>query len=178
MMRKCAKEFIERTVEHIHRVQKNMIFLVTNHQSTLGLSIADCKDCMHNVMVHDQSKFSPNLFDSYVEINNYYSERRKGNKNYKYPSGMKTKIDVAIKHHYQAENHHPEGLVERNERLTYAQMMEIVCDLQAMAQEFGEGNCRKYYEEVWKKKQIENFYNEIDWEITISFMNRVIKCFE
>lgn len=179
-MSEKQNRYYKRTVEHIQRVQKNMLYLITKHQEALELPDEQCRECMWNVMKHDQSKFSVEQFEPYVHLTEYYHQRKTlGNKEYKYPTEeIKKQVDAAVINHYAVENHHPERLKGKAEKMLWVELLEVVCDLQAMAQEFGEGSCRKYWEDVWLKKQMENFWDDWDWETSRVFMDKAIKCFE
>lgn len=172
--------YLTRTVEHIHRVQNNMVTVTTKFRDRLKLSDEDCRKLMFNVMKHDQSKFSPEQFEAYIELTEYYYQRKKlGNTEYKYPSlECELEVNAAVEHHYRNENHHPERFVGDLGKYDIYEAIETVCDLQAMAQEFNEGVCRNYYEKVWKPKQAKNFYDDFNWIETTTVMDLVIRCFE
>jgi len=175
---KYANYFV-RTFEHINRVQRNMLTLILLHQDRLGLTTEQCREAMYNVLNHDRSKFSPEQFEPYVELTEYHRQRRTNkNYDYEYPSGVKELVDQAIENHYQCENHHPQRLRGILGKYTQLEAIETVCDLQAMAQEFGEGTCRKYFEEVWKPTQSQYFYDDYNWECVVVWMDEAIKCFE
>jgi hypothetical protein len=142
------ERYFKRTVEHIHRVQMNMLTVVTKFDRELSLSDEQRRILMYRVMIHDQSKFSDIQTGPYIELTEYHNQRKVlGNKDYDYPTPeIKNKVEVAVRHHYQCENHHPErmkGLVMKMDSL---EVIEVVCDLQAMAQEFNEGSCAGYFE--------------------------------
>lgn len=170
--------YIVRTVAHIHRVQKNMVFLTTICRKTLGLSSDDCRELLYNVMRHDRSKFSEKQFDPYIELTYYYHSRKYGDPTYEYPDGIGDLVGVAVTDHYCVENHHPEGLNKDRPKFSRFDAFETVCDLQAMAQEFNEGNCRKYFESFWKPKQVENFIYPDNFNEVLGWMEEAIKCFE
>ncbi len=178
-MNKVDYYFI-RTTEHIHRVQKNMLTVVTEFKSELNLSDENCRQLMFNVMNHDRSKYSKQQFMPYIELTEYYRQRKElKNLEYDYPSKeIKDSVDKAVLHHYNNENHHPEiangGLLKWD----IYNAIETVCDLQAMAQEFNEGVCRNYYENVWKPKQAKHFYDDFNWIQVTTIMNAVIELFE
>lgn len=176
---KIDRYFI-RTTEHIHRVQKNMLELVTTHRIVLGLTDGDCRKLMHNVFNHDRSKFSPEQFEPYVELTEYFYQRKTlGNKEYDYPIGCREKVNEAIDHHYKNENHHPEifevGSLGKWDKF---EAYETVCDLHAMAQEFNEGSCRNYWLEVWRKKHFVRFYDDYNWSQIEAWMGAAIRCFD
>jgi hypothetical protein len=166
-----TKRYIKRTLKHIHRVQSNMAYILTNHADRLLLSEKDIRLMMYKVMVHDRSKFSEAQYDAYIELTEYYRQRKKlGNKEYDYPDeDTKEKVDLAVKNHYQVENHHP----ERNTPLTKHECIEVICDLQAMAQEFNEGTCRKYFTDVWSPRYSQKINSD-----NYATMCTVVCCFE
>lgn len=175
--------FIVRTVEHIHRVQVNMVFLVTNHFQTLGLSRKEIQTLMHNVMKHDQSKFSVAQFEAYIELTEYYRQKRLDNKAYEYTEEGKHAVDLAVTNHYRSENHHPERFIRDDGKIeagiyTKEEAIETVCDLQAMAQEFGEGTCRRYLDEVWWPEHNKYFSDDYNWGMVKGWMSDAANCFE
>lgn len=176
--------YFQRTVTHIHRVQKNMLLLVTQYADILYLTGEDCRICMHNVMNHDRSKFSKIQFIPYVELTEFYRQRKVlMNKNYEYPNGVKAQVDEAVLDHYEQENHHPDKFL-RDDGSIWAgsfnkyEILETACDLQAMAQEFDEGSCRKFFEKVWKKKHMKHFSDDCNWKEVMVWMKEAISCFE
>lgn len=167
-----------------------MLYLVTecrdfkfNADSPRPFSLADddtCRTLMHNVMKHDRSKFSTNQFLPYIELTEFHHQRKTlKNENYDYPNEeIKKQVDGAIQNHYYVENHHPEGHTAIFLAPNYFEIAEIVCDLQAMAQEFNEGSCRGFFENIWVKKQADNFKGTFRWDEIKTFMREVISLFE
>jgi hypothetical protein len=157
-----------------------MLELTTKHRAVLNLTQEDCRVLLHNIMNHDRSKFSPEQFEPYIELNEYYHQRKNlKNHNYEYPPGVSDTVTVAIQDHYNNENHHPEacppgGLLKWDEFNAY----ETACDLQAMADEFGEGSCRNYFENIWIPRQSKNFYDDYNWAQVQAWINSAILCFE
>lgn len=183
------ERYFTRTVQHIHRVQNNMLFLVNNSkdfkftacgEQTFYFDDETCRTLMFNVMKHDQSKFGKVQFEPYVELTEFYHQQKVlKNKSYEYPSRkIKDAVDIAVKDHYFQENHHPERMKGLAQKMPFVELVEVCCDLQAMAQEFNEGSCSKYFENVWLKKESENFYDDFDWEVTKEFMRQIIKLFK
>jgi len=166
--------YITRTFEHIHRVQKNAVCLATKYAAELELDSDEIREFMHNVAEHDSSKFSETQFLPYIELTEYYRQRKNlGNKDYQYPEGVEVLVNVAVNDHYERENHHPEGIRCWGK----LESLECACDLQAMAQEFGEGSARKYFENVWMKKH-ETCFIPSAWIKTTGVMLKAIECFE
>ncbi len=180
MRRDKVTRYFKRTVEHIHRVQKNMVLVVTDFRDYLGLSDEECRELIYSVMNHDRSKFSLEQFAPYVELTEFYHQRKTlGNSEYDYPSeSIKEAVEAAWKHHYTVENHHPDKFAGNIGKWSKLEAIECVCDLQAMAQEFDEGTCRKFFEEIWKKKHSKNFYDDFNWAEVQGWMNSAIQCFE
>lgn len=166
--------YFKRTVDHIHRVQLNMVKVVTEFRDRINLSDEDCRALMFSVMKHDRSKFNEIQFLPYVELTEYYHQRKVlGNKDYNYANTQVIDaVNAAVHDHYQNENHH----LEKGDSKSRLDLIEIVCDLQAMAQEFNEGTCRGYFENVWKKKYSKEIVD--DFESMIEVMDCVIRCFE
>lgn len=172
--------YINRTIEHIQRVQNNMVLLTTKYRKTLDLSQEDTRKLILIALRHDQSKFHQKQFIPYIELTEYYRQRKTlNNKDYKYPTEeIKQEVDQAVNHHYKVELHHPEGYVGDDIQLfTIFNALDTVCDLQAMAQEFNEGTCRNFYETVWKPKHRDKF-EKLQWEGITSIMDKAIQCFE
>lgn len=170
--------YFNRTIEHIHRVHKNMLLLVTEYSSEMELSEDQSRQAMENILRHDVSKFSVVQFRPYVELTEFYHQRRVLNETYEYPPGVKAEVDKAVQHHYENENHHPERFGNGIGKYDKLEAIETACDLQAMAQEFNEGSCRKYFEKVWKPKQSKYFYDDFNWVEVTHWMNVAITCFE
>jgi hypothetical protein len=164
--------YFKRTFEHIHRVQNNMKLLITTYHDQLNLRPGDCRVLAYNVMNHDRSKFSRKQFGAYIELNEYYRIRRSSNPDHQYHSEeIKKAVDVAVQDHYEQENHHAESNAFNVDYMSCFDLIEVCCDLQAMAQEFNEGSCRIFWENKWLPKyKISNSSK--------SLMDRVIQCFE
>jgi hypothetical protein len=172
------ERYFKRTIEHIHRVQNNMLLLVTGYAERLDLSPEECREAIHSVLNHDRSKFSPEQFVGYVELTDYYFRRNNGEPDYDYPEAVKPIVDGAWQNHYKVENHHPErfkGTIGKYGRL---EAYETACDLQAMAQEFNEGSARKYFETNWKPRMAQYFYDDFNWVEVTQWMSDAIECFE
>lgn len=191
MTNEKMNRYFNRTVEHIHRVQKNMLYLVTNFRNEVvfkssggeGFEMTDevCRELMYNVMKHDQSKFNQIQFRPYIELTEYHHQRKTlGNKDYEYPnSKISAAVDHAVRNHYYVENHHPERMEGRAEKMSPFELIEVVCDLQAMAQEFNEGSCRGYFIDVWIVRNCQYFYDDHDWyNVVKPFMCEIITLFE
>ena len=180
MIEKEARYF-NRTLEHIHKVQKNAFYLITNYSFELGLTFEECRQFAEQVMLHDRSKFSVIQCVPYIELTEYYHQRKVlGNKDYDYPSeSVRNAVDWAVEDHYKQENHHPEKYKGKAYCFTKLECLEIICDLQAMAQEFNEGTCKDFFNNVWRPKHLKYFQSDdhVYWE-SMHIMYKAISFFE
>ena len=178
---KYSLKTIKRTFEHIQRVQKNAMYLIENHNDVLKLEEHEAIQLMENVMKHDCSKFSK--FQ-------YYAYDAKFSDNYKNESdtckkAIDKEFEHAWQHHLNVENHHHEkyGYIDSIIQI------EIVCDLQAMAQEFNEGTCLKYFKTKWIPEYLETHKgftttkekqssDDFEYFSMIGYMEKIIKCFD
>lgn len=130
-MDEAETKYTNRTVAHIRRVQDNALFIIDEYAEDLKLTANQERQLIQNVMRHDSSKWSIEQYQPY--INKWVRNIDDG------------KFGEAWKHHYNTENHH----FNSGRMLTRAEMIEVVCDLQAMSQEFDEGTCHAFFEEKW-----------------------------
>jgi hypothetical protein len=117
-----------RTNEHIERVRRCMALLavVTGYGEEL----------LERARVHDASKFSPDERIPYVWLTEYHRRRRNGEP-FEYPEGMAEQVRRAIHHHVTSNRHHPQFHADPND-MSDVDLIEMVCDWTAMAQEFGQ----------------------------------------
>ena len=117
-----------RTKEHIERVRRCMMLVadVTPHR----------EEVLERAQVHDASKFGPEEWIPYVWLTDYHRCRRSG-EFFSYPEGVAERVEKAIRHHLESNKHHPESHADPN-AMSDVDLIEMVCDWTAMAQEFGE----------------------------------------
>lgn len=174
--------YFKRTYEHIHRVQRNMLYVVTECREELNLTLEDCRILSENVFRHDRTKFSNEQFQAYID----FSWHKKTGE--PLTEEQSKAFDEAWKHHYIYENHHPirinffkddpdDYYYHCNRLFTKHEAIEMVCDMQAMAQEFNEGVCRKFYEIVEKPK-LKEYLPEDNRKEVENIIDETIKCFE
>jgi hypothetical protein len=138
-------EFYERrTNEHIERVRKCLTLMasVTHHGQKL----------LERARVHDASKFGPEERLPYVWLTEHHRCRRKGEP-FEYPPGVAEAVDRAIQHHVTSNRHHPEFHADPNE-MSEVDLIEMVCDWTAMAQEYGQngGSARGWADKTVGKR--------------------------
>ena len=131
--------FEERTWEHIHRVRRCLEAMarITDHSDQL----------LERAHLHDLSKFDEPERLGYIWITEYYRHHRRGRK-YAYPDGIEPIADVAKHHHYHTNRHHIEFHASPAD-MTDVDLIELVCDWTAMAQEYGEPNASAW---GWARK--------------------------
>jgi hypothetical protein len=117
-----------RTNEHIERVRRCLALLA---------QVADCGDeLIERARIHDVSKFGPEERIPYVWLTEYHRCRRNGEP-FEYPPGVAENVKRAIHHHVTTNRHHPEFHADPND-MSDVDLIEMVCDWTAMAQEFGQ----------------------------------------
>ena len=123
-----------RTHAHIARVRHclHAIADATDHGDAL-------RERAH---VHDASKFSDAERVPYIWLTEYHRCRRTGEP-FAYPDGVHEQVRAAIRHHTSVNRHHAEYHADPND-MTDVDLIEMVCDWTAMAQELGDGNARAY----------------------------------
>lgn len=115
-----------RTREHIDRVRRCLTLLadVTPYGSEL----------IQRGKIHDASKFEIVERVPYVWLTEFHRCRRSG-QSFEYPAGVEAHVRVAIDHHMASNRHHPEFHGDPND-MSDVDLIEMVCDWTAMAQEF------------------------------------------
>jgi len=128
---KEMKEFYKkRTKEHIDRVTKNLQKVAVNSQYR--------EELLQRAKNHDASKYGEIEKPLYIWLTEYYRCKNKGI-DFEYPKGVEEKVDEASNHHIHNNKHHPEAH-ESISDMSDIDIIEMVCDWTAMAQEYGEDN--------------------------------------
>jgi len=101
--------------------------------------------------VHDASKFGETERIPYIWLTEYHRCRRSG-KSFEYPAGIEVMVKQAINHHVTTNRHHARFHSDPN-AMSDVDLIEMVCDWTAMAQEFNQdgGSARG-----WADKTIGN----------------------
>lgn len=138
--------------EHILNVKK--AFDVYNKVLCEHFSI-DSNKLLKNILVHDASKFSKIEFEGYRQY--FYpvkNDKRDENK-----------FNIAWKHHYTNNPHHPEYWMGKDMDDIY--IVEMLLDWEAMSIKFKSNTYDYYIKERDKKNLSENTKNKIDKIIEI-----------
>jgi hypothetical protein len=133
-----------RTNEHIERVRRCLTLLagVTNYGEEL----------IERGKVHDASKSGAEERIPYVWLTEYHRRRRNGEP-FEYPEGVAERVEQAVRHHVTSNRHHPEFHADPND-MSDVDLIEMVCDWTAMAQEFGQdgGSARGWADKTVGKR--------------------------
>jgi Family of unknown function (DUF5662) len=137
-------QFERRTSEHIKRVRNCLV--------AMAAVTPDDTELIRRSFVHDASKYSPEERLPYIWLTEYHRCRRNGEP-FEYPSGMDELVRQAVDHHVRSNRHHPEFHADPND-MTDEDLIEMVCDWTAMAQEFGEnnGSAKQWANMILKKR--------------------------
>lgn len=118
--------FERRTNEHIDRVRRCLALIAQSGDYAGELE--------ERARVHDASKYGPEERIPYIWLTEFHRRRRRG-ESLNYPDGMEERVRAAIAHHVTTNRHHPDFHRDPND-MTDADLIEMVCDWTAMAQEF------------------------------------------
>ena len=137
-----AKErFIDRQIEHIRKVQDNMILLEKNLDK-LPFKIKDF-EILRRGMQHDLDKFSANSAPDYVRIEEYKYNQRNGIPNIEID---KDELYRCSNEHYKTQQHHDLFHEINNTEFSDLDVCEVCCDLMAVS-ERENGDIIKFLEE-------------------------------
>jgi hypothetical protein len=136
--------FERRTNEHIERVRNCLTLLADGS--------AHRDELLERASVHDASKFGIEERIPYVWLTEFHRCRRKGEP-FEYPAGIAAQVSGAVQHHVTSNRHHPEFHADPNV-MSDADLIEMVCDWTAMAQEFGQdgGSARGWADKTVGKR--------------------------
>ena len=139
-MNEITQEMIDffevRTKEHIDRVKKSLEKVAVSSQYS--------QDLIARSKIHDASKYEKEERVPYIWLTEFHRCRNNGI-DFEYPDGMKSKTEEASDHHVHTNSHHPEAHNSPND-MSDADIIEMVCDWTAMAEELGDpgGSARSW----------------------------------
>ncbi len=125
-MDESIKEHIDGVLEHKKQVAKHME--VVAHA------------LFQRAAVHDNSKFSPEEFDAFVEATPQLKHLTYGTDEYR--QSLK-KIKPALQHHYAVNDHHPEHFNSGVNEMDLIQVVEMLCDWLAAVKRVKDGDVYK-----------------------------------
>lgn len=128
--------FERRTREHIERVRRCLLAMaeISQHGDELR----------RRAEIHDASKFGPEERTAYIWLTEHHRCRQNGEP-FAYPEGMEDQVRAAVEHHTRSNRHHPDFHADPND-MSEVDLIEMVCDWTAMAQEFDQdgGSARRW----------------------------------
>lgn len=164
-----AKErFIDRQVEHLRRVQDNMILLEKNLDK-LPFMIKDF-EILRRGMQHDLDKFSDNAGPGYIRIEEYKYNEKNGIPNKKID---KEDLYKCSNEHYKTQRHHDTFHILNETEFTDLDICEICCDLTAVSERENTDTIQYVKEKLFPTKQI--FNKRMDDVLKILDLLKVLK---
>ena len=88
-------------------------------------------DLFRRATIHDNSKFSQEEYGAYEQAFPGLQKYAYGTDEFR---AELRKIKPAIKHHYEANDHHPEHFEQGINRMSLVQLIEMVCDWMAASE--------------------------------------------
>ena len=117
---------IRETKEHIAQVREFMILFAN--------------ELLKRALVHDQSKLESPEVETFTEFTPKLKDSTYGSDEYKsFLEGMQ----VALKHHYENNSHHPEHHENGIRDMGLADIVEMICDWKAATMRHKDGDIRK-----------------------------------
>jgi hypothetical protein len=152
--------FVTRTKYHIS--------LVLKHMTTLASILPHGEELIIRGENHDESKWSEQEMIPYIWLHHYHKCKKEGN-DIVYPPKVQEAIGKAVAHHVANNRHHYE-FHQNPDGITEIDLIEMVCDWTAIAQEHNQDNlsAQQWANKVVGKTMILNskqslfLYNTID----------------
>lgn len=125
------KDFFEkRTRSHVDKVEKNI--------QKVAVNSAHREELLKRGASHDASKWGQEEMPLYLWLTEFYRCKNEDIE-FSYPEGLEERVDEASDHHEKNNPHHPESHKSIDD-MSDVDIIEMVCDWTAMAQELGEKN--------------------------------------
>jgi len=140
--------FINRTAKHIELVRKNLNYFIEYYENLKNSNKFMILDLINRSKIHDASKYQEPEYTPYLWITEY-NKCKNLNIPFEYPPGIKVETEQATWHHIHTNSHHPEYHKDIN-NMPLIDIIEMVCDWTAMAEELGQGTSAK----SWADKTI------------------------
>lgn len=117
------------TMRHIERVRNLLNVMV--------------KELLRRGELHDQSKLRSPEVELFTELTPRLAACTYNSPEY---NEMKKELDVALKHHYANNRHHPEHFKDGIRDMNLVDLLEMFCDWKAASERHNDGNIRKSIE--------------------------------
>jgi len=122
--------FVQRTLKHIQRVQKNIELLVSAFP-LLDPVVMARKSCEHDLVKFREPELTP-----YIWMTEKYRRENLKLPELEISDDLQKQMDQAVQHHYKSCPHHPENHSDIT-GMSLEDIAEMVADWHAMSQEFG-----------------------------------------
>jgi len=119
-------DVMRETVAHVRRVGCLMLDAISNLQ--------------HRAVTHDDSKFSPEEFESFATETPNLKGLSYGSDEYR---AALSRIKPAITKHYERNNHHPEHYVDGFDGMSLLDLIEMLADWKAASERHADGSLGK-----------------------------------
>ncbi|WP_080845652.1 DUF5662 family protein [Cytobacillus gottheilii] len=120
------EDCIRDTKEHIAQVREFMLVFA--------------QELINRALVHDKSKLEQPEVDIFTEYTPKLKHSTYGSDEYK---GFLKEMQVALKHHYANNSHHPEHYDNGIRGMDLADIVEMICDWKAATMRHEDGDIRK-----------------------------------
>lgn len=134
MERNKQELFESRTQKHIQMVRRNL----EKFENFQGLTLLELRQ---RGWLHDRSKFSDSEINAYTELTWCYHTH-----NFEQNEEVKHLIAQGLKNHALKNRHHPEAHEDVNS-MTILDLVEMIADWTAIAQENGKTSCHEWAEQ-------------------------------
>lgn len=160
---KKEQEYLEYIADHVGNVQKayQLLFVPLLENPNINLeNISDqiLKDAIavvgKNIIIHDESKYSDEEFVPYRE--KYFQTTKESQMGEEYQKIIEERLEVAWKHHYSVNTHHPAYWVDDQGNkvdMSLEAIIEMICDWEAMSIKFGSNTLEWYNTQADKEKE-------------------------
>lgn len=143
--------FIDRQIEHLRKVQDNMILLEKNLDK-LPFKIKDF-EILRRGMQHDLDKFSDSAAPRYLRIEEYKYNEKNGIPNIEID---KEELYRCSNEHYETQSHHDIFHRINNTEFSDLDICEICCDLIAVSERDNTDIIKHLEEKIFPTKEIFN----------------------
>jgi len=159
-------------IDYYHKRTGDHIRKVDIYCNILADSFDGLEELRQRGKDHDKSKFGDVEYYPYIWLTDFYRNKNAG-MNKELPDEVQKLTDIAIKHHYKSNRHHPEFHNDINE-MSIVDLAEMVADWSSMAEEHCEESPR-----LWADKNIGSkwLFNENQIDIIYSFIDAIDEYF-
>jgi len=156
---KAYRDYIYDHIDNVIEMYDKLIVPLKDIDNSLELPILDLAKIIHR---HDESKFSKAEFEPYRE---YYYPTDKEKKKVK----DDTPFEIAWRHHYEHNPHHPNYWKGRDMSKVF--ILEMLCDWFAMSKHYGT-DCREWWENDAKDERLamtDNTIKEVNYLLNLIY---------